>query len=211
MRSNLKTAARRVRGLAMTARGMRGFTMVELLAAIVIIALLAALAIPSFIGMMRDRRVVRAALYMADTYRDARSRSLARGIAVSVRWTSDGAGKGIVELREATVFAPGAGLTRTCQTADWSSGSTDTRQVYSYNFAGTTYELAAMKLYDEGGVAVSFGEICFSPEGPAYVRYTANGTFASLAGVPHYEITNTRTGVLRTVFVPPNGVARLSL
>lgn len=189
----------------------RGFTLVELLASITIIAILAALATPSFIGMIRDRRVVRAGLILVDTYREARTRALSRGNSVTVRWTSDGAGKGAVDVRETIIAPAGTGVTKACTTSDWTDGSTDTRAVSKYDFAGTTFDLAGMTFRTDAGAASSSGEICFAPDGRTFVRYVANGSFTLLAGVPSYEIVNTRTNFKRIVFVPPNGVARYQL
>lgn len=190
---------------------MRGFTLVELIASIVIIALLAALATPSFIAIMRDRRVTQVGVSIADAYREGRSRSLARGIAVLVRWSSDGAGKGKIELRETVVLPPGQGPTKACHTADWSNVSTDSRGFAVQNFSVNIYELASVKLITEGGLDTPFGEICFSPDGRAHVRYADNAAFTPLTGVPRFEVTNTRTQLKRTVYVAPNGVARLAL
>ncbi len=47
--------------------------------------------------------------------------------------------------------------------------------------------------------------------GRTFVRYDASTGFAPLLGAPRVNVTNTRTGLLRSVFVPPNGVARLGL
>jgi type II secretory pathway pseudopilin PulG len=184
---------------------------VELIASIVIIALLAALATPSFIAMMRDRRVAQVGVALADTYREARSRSLARGIAVAVRWQSDGAGKGTISIRETIVLPPGQGTTKACHTADWSSGSADTREVAIQNFAVSPFELASIQLFSEAGAGSPFGETCFAPDGRTHVRYSDAGVFLPLTGVPRFEVTNTRTQLKRTVYLPPNGVARVAL
>lgn len=182
-----------------------------MLAAIVIIALLAALATPSFIAMMRDRRVTQVGISLADTYREARSRALARGIAVAVRWKSDGSGKGTIEIREALVLLPGQGVTKSCHTADWSTGSADTRMVTLQSFASSIYELADIKLFTQAGLDSPFGETCFAPDGRTLVRYSDGAAFEPLAGVPHFEVLNTQTNFKRIVHLPPNGVARLSL
>lgn len=190
--------------------GRRGFTLVELLAAIVIIGLLTALATPSFIAMMRDRRVARAAVILADTYREARTRAMARSNAVLVRWTATGDGKGTLETRETLVQPLTLGPSRGCNTANWAAVSTDTREVYNFNFAGSTYELAEIQLVTEGAADVGFGEMCFSPEGRTWIRY-ANGPFTQLTGVPRYSVVNKKSGFKREVFLPPNGVARVGL
>jgi prepilin-type N-terminal cleavage/methylation domain-containing protein len=189
----------------------RGFTLVELLAAIAIIAVLASLATPSFLAIIRDRRVTQVGILTADSYREARTRSLARGIAVAVRWQSNGAGKGTLEIREAVVFAPGQGTTKGCLTADWSSASADTRRVSAQDFAASVYELASIQLMTEASAASAFGETCFTPDGRAYVRYADNGAFVAQTGVPRFEVLNTRTNLKRIVYLPPNGVARLAL
>jgi type IV fimbrial biogenesis protein FimT len=185
--------------------------MVEMLAAIMIIAVLAALATPSFIAIIRDRRVVRAGLYLADSYREARTRALSRGNSTLVRWRSDGAGKGTVEMYETIVSTTSASVPKACNTADWSIGSSDTRVISIYDFAGTTYELANMKLFSEQGAETAIADICFAPDGRSFVRYTDSGAMSPLTGVLHYDVVNTRTNFRRVVFVPPNGVARLQL
>ncbi len=190
----------------------RGYTLVELLAAIVIIALLAALATPSFIAMIRDRRVVRAGLFVIDTYREARTRGLSRGIAVLVRWRADGTGKGAMQIRESIIVAAGTGaVTKGCTKADWSDASTETREVSKLDFAGSAYELAEMKLFATDGSESQIGDVCYAPDGQAWVRYSDSGGWTQLTGVLRYEVTNTRTSFKRLVFVPPNGVARYQL
>lgn len=190
--------------------GRRGFTLVELLAAIVIIGLLTALATPSFIAMMRDRRVASAAVILADTYREARTRALARGNAVLVRWTATGNGKGTLETRETMVQPVTLGPSKSCTGADWTAGSADTRAVYTLNFASSTYELASIQLVTDGGADTGLGEMCFSPDGRTWIRY-ANGPFSPLTGVPRYDVDNKSNGFRRQVFLPPNGVARVGL
>lgn len=188
----------------------RGFTLVELLTAIVIIALLAALATPSFISMIRDRRVVRSGLFLIDSYREGRTRALSRGVAVLLRWRADGNGRGAMTMRE-VIVASGTGVPKGCSTADWSDGSADTREVSKYTFTSAVYELAEMKLFSTAGVETTLGDVCYSPDGQAYVRYADNDTMTPLTGVLRYDIRNTRTSFKRVVFVPPNGVARYQL
>lgn len=178
---------------------------------IVIIALLAAMATPSFVAMMRDRRVVRAGLMLADTYREARTRALSRGNAVMVRWTAGATGKGTIETRESIIAPAGLGVATGCLTSSWDAASLNTRPVSSFDFSGPTFVLAEMKFFSETNAEATLGEICFSAQGTTYVRYVDNGVWAPLAGVPHYNVTNTNTTLNRVVYVPPNGVARLQL
>ncbi len=175
-----------------------------------IIAMLAALATPSFIAMIRDRRVVRAGLFVIDEYREARTRALARGIAVLVHWQGDASGRGKITMREAIV-APGAGVTKGCTTSDWSDGSADTRVVNEYDFASPTYELLNMTAFSDAGAGAPVTDVCYSPDGRTSVRYADNGVMTPMTGVLKYEVLNNRTNQKRIVFVPPNGVARYQL
>jgi len=64
----------------------RGFTLAEMFAVMAMIGVLAVVASPVFINMVRDRRVSRAAMQVADMYRTARTRALAKGVPVRIHW-----------------------------------------------------------------------------------------------------------------------------
>src|SRR5262249_8427727 len=132
-------------------------------------------------------------------------------IAVLVRWRSDGAGKGTIEIKEVVVQPAGTGLPGTCTTADFTDGAAGTRSGSKVNFDKTRDHLAALKMFTEAGAEAPFADVCFAPDGRTFRRYVETDPMDTLAGVPHYEITNTITSVKRTVFVPPNGVARYQL
>ena len=160
--------------------------------------------------MIRDRRLVRAGLYVIDDYREARTRALSRGIAVLLRWQADGTSRGKITMKEALV-APGAGVTKGCSTSDWSDGSPDVRVVNEYDFASATYELLNVAVFSDAGVGAPVADVCYSPDGRTSVRYSDNGVMTPLTGVLRYEVVNNRTNQKRIVFVPPNGVARYQL
>jgi type IV fimbrial biogenesis protein FimT len=193
----------------------RGFTLLELMVVIAVIGMCAALASPAFINVVRDSRVSKAALETSDMYRLARARAMGRGSAVLVRWTQSGGvtGAGLLEMREAlTPNATGAPLpSSSCATTDWTNASLTSRHITTFDFGTGLYTDAQVRYVDELNAAETFSEICFTPRGRTYVRYGAGGVFSPLVGVPSYTVTNTRSNRVRTVFVPPNGAARVAL
>lgn len=212
------SARRRV--LRRATRAARGFTLMELMAVTILIAVLAAAAAPSFINVVRDRRVQRAATTIMETYRLARMRALGRGAAVLVRWT-DGvgaAGGGLLEVREAiTPIANGAVPDPSClPLGRWVNNSTTSRAVGS--FQPGAYELTDATFIDVDAngndtAPMTVAEICYSPRGRTWIRFASDGatSFTPLNRVPRFDVKNTKSSAIRKVLLPPNGVTRLEL
>ncbi len=179
---------------------------------IVIIGVMAALASPLFINMMRDRRVNQAALAVSEMYRLARSRALGRGAAVLVRWTAGSNGEGTFEMREAVLVDQNTPmLAITCRETNWNT-DTESRRVALFEGKKGQFGLAGFGFFDAaGGGPVGAADICFSPRGRTFFRDAVDEDFVVLAGVPTVVVTNTKTGLQRTVQIPGNGNARLTL
>lgn len=202
-------------------RARRGFTMVELLAVIAVVGLLAAASAPSFIHFLRDRRVADAGAEIANTFRYARARAMGRGTAVDVRYrlapdaldALDPANPNArLVVREAIL----GGLTNqarlgtpNCLGTDWSSGGTNSMFIAMFDERRPRYEPASLQFRDPANAVVAGDvDICFTPRGRVWVNYDGGG-FNPIAGVPYIDVLNADSGMLRRVIIPPSGAARL--
>jgi type IV fimbrial biogenesis protein FimT len=191
----------------------RGFTLLELMAVVTIIAVFAALAIPTAVVQLRDRRVQEAARRIAGVYREARLRALGRGSAMLVRFNA-----GVMTVHEARVGVAVGGNAgcadlpvSSCLNTDWSSTSASQRIIDGYQppSSGELSDLT-VAVTDSADTAVPNLDICFTPMGRGFARrQNTNGPFAPLADA--FVATLSRPGMTRTrqVVLMPNGTARL--
>lgn len=193
----------------------RGFTLVEMMAVVVLITVLASMAIPLATRQIRDRRTQDAAQQIATLYQSARMRAMGRGSAVLVRYTPGT--PGIFTVLEAqrgpndtANGAPNAACAAlpvsSCLTTDWVNASSQQYRVVS------TLDLSA----DSGLTIVMNGstalDMCFTPMGRTYAGVTGQTlnsvTDVYTATVGRAAASNVRP---RQVLVLPNGASRISL
>jgi type IV fimbrial biogenesis protein FimT len=199
-------------------RGRRGFTLIELLAVVAFIGIIAAAASPSLVKALRDRRVENAANSIAELFRIARTRSMGRGSAVLVRWNanaaipSDAVSAAHFTVREAISGPTGIAAelpSTSCFGTDWGDAGVTSKFVMAFDDRRTRYEPAETRFLNPTGAPQTYAEICFTPRGRSFIRYSAAGAFDTLGGVPRIEVKNGTTGLLRFVVVPPHGAARV--
>ena len=196
----------------------------EVMVTVVIIAVFAAIALPSLRKGMRDRRTRLAAEDVARVYRDARLRAMGRGSAVMVHY--DATAK-TFEIREAvaghldTAPATCARLpSSSCQLANFAGTSDVLRgsqsiETLALDLATETTGLKSeLTLPIEG--SPSHFSVCFTPLGRAYSSNVWPPTFSGLmTEVPLIRVYRTELGTTQTVglerrvVVLPNGQARL--
>lgn len=201
--------------------------MVELLAVIAVVGLLAAASAPSFIHFLRDRRVADAGAEIMNTFRYARARAMGRGTAVDVRFRSAPAalaGLNVADpaarlvVKEAVLGGVGnqASLgTPNCLGTDWDVGGAATpnaasRYIMMFDERRDRFHPATASFHDHNNALVAGDvDICFSPRGRVWVNYDDGAGFVALPGVPYIEVLNGDNGMIRRVIIPPSGAARL--
>jgi type IV fimbrial biogenesis protein FimT len=196
------------RGLPLGRR--RGFTLIELVVVVSIIAVFATLAIPTVVSQLRDRRVQEAARTVALVYRQARLRAMGRGSAVLVRF-ADGAFT-VHEARLGVGGDCGDLPVASCTNTTWVTG-TGQRLVDGYGVSSAG-EMSNMTLaiVDAASAAVPALEVCFTPLGRALVRTAVDDDIPFAALDEAYLVSASRPGAGRTrsVVLMPNGSARLT-
>jgi type IV fimbrial biogenesis protein FimT len=164
--------------------------------------------------VLQAQRVSNGARQVADLARGARARAMGRGSAMLLRWSAGAPGDSQesqqVTIREAIVGS-GGGMYRpatSCFQTNW-QGTSNSRFVGGVHLKAEKFQPSTAKFYDPKGTIRTFAEICFTPRGRTFIRYSAGGAFESLNGVPRIEIRHTETTRQRFVVLPPNGAARL--
>jgi type IV fimbrial biogenesis protein FimT len=167
---------------------------------VVIIAVLAAIAVPSVANRLRERRSQEAAERIAILYRSARMRAMGRGAAVFVRY-EDGA----FTVSEAVAQQGGSA---TCLLP---SGSCNSAQRSSV----TTLDVPNSAEYEGVVVAPGTGvgdpvEVCYTPLGRAYTRGASTDPLSPLSRVLSFTVDRGTVGLRRTITVLPSGIARIT-
>lgn len=211
-RKGLRLAGARARGLA-------GFTVIEILVVVLIVTLLAAIALPGIAKRAIGNRARGITQEVASAYRSGRLNALGRGAATLVRYDQVA---GTVTILEA-IQGPAAAQGPLCATmpvnscttamAQWDPASTTHQTLSTIDITGGGDFTSSMLFRDVTGAAASPAviEICFTPAGRTFVRggaaTAASSTFAPMAGSARVAITDPN-GIIRYAAIPPNGAAR---
>jgi type IV fimbrial biogenesis protein FimT len=196
-------------------RNELGFTLVELMVVVVIITVMAVLAVPTLGRQLKNRYTEQAAQELALLYRGARAQSLGRGSAVLYRYeSSPTSGQAMVEVREAVrggIDLAGAALPiSNCALADWPRAPL----IRGFDTSASRhYRELKVVAVDQNNATLARFDVCFSPRGPARVRYATNDAFQTLAEILAFNVFETQAdgaafGLTRRTLLLPNGSAR---
>ncbi len=196
-------------GLRLVVRRARsGFTIIELMVVVAIIAIAMAAALPAMRQAMRDRRTQQAAVAFLNDLREARSRATMRGRAHTVR-VSIAASYTRVDIVE--------GDTNSCRLSNWTMPAS--RVVFVEREWGDPALMVSDIAFDAVAPALPYMEYCFTPMGRMFFRSAPAGVFsgdglgtAAANGGFIYTVRNTEVTdtVARRVFIPLTGIARLA-
>jgi type IV fimbrial biogenesis protein FimT len=194
----------------------RGFTLVELLAVIAMVGIIAAASAPSIIYYLRDRRINDAGSEIANLYRYARARAMGRGSAVNVRYNEtpdalnalDGTDPNArFAVREAVMAGLPASVAATghsvvgdaaqqrlgvpnCRNTNWGAGVPGTLYLGHVDDRRSRFypAYATFRWYNDSVVSGTV-DICFTPRGRVWIDNNGGG-FNAIAGVPYVLLEN---------------------
>lgn len=192
-------------------RRSRGFTLLELMVVVTIIALFAALALPVAADVIRDQRTRGDAMEVVNALRMARARAMGRGSAILVRFgnAQEGSNLRVMEIREAIESTGGGTVlpSANCRTsfpppttntapfpADENPPGVPTSQTLQFRRIafkidaggvplGTTSAVGFQLVDGVGALAPTpLADVCFSPTGRVFARLDPNVPLTPLDG-----------------------------
>jgi prepilin-type N-terminal cleavage/methylation domain-containing protein len=147
-----------------------GFTIVELMVVVTIIAVVSALVLPGAVQVLRERRAQQAATSVLDIARETRTRAMYRGMAHTLVIQSAG-----TALR----FESWEGSSSSCRLSQFGGGLFNAAdRVYALDLSTTTFARDNIGAQVSVPSGASYVQICFTPLGVAFFSTSpiADGT-----------------------------------
>jgi len=195
----------------------RGFSLVELMVVVTIIAVVSALVLPSMVQVIRERHTQQTAVSVLDIVRETRSRAMYRGTSHSLVLETVGA-----SLRMHTY----EGTSSSCRLSRFGGGTFDAAQrIYSLDLTTAAYTRDSIVAEVNTTARETYLQICFTPLGvtffsrspipdgtaPAAVWSNDSSTLGTGSfSVDVFRVTSgTDLGVRRRVIIPLSGMPRM--
>ncbi|MBK8936685.1 MAG: prepilin-type N-terminal cleavage/methylation domain-containing protein [Polyangiaceae bacterium] len=193
-------------------RSRAGFTLIEIMIVVSVVALMAALAAPSIIRIVQDRKSQKDALSLLGMLQDAHTRAFGRGAAVLVTYTEGGANPDRINFRESMLNVDNVG---TLDIPNPSCSGTPSAVVRFWN--PTDRERGTNITMNMNGQAGSFvvgasQELCFTPRGGTRGKTVVPPIqWVNLNDAIQFTVRANDTGNDRFVYLYPNGISRLRI
>lgn len=183
---------------------------------VMIIAILAAMAMPSMLRAKDDQRAYYVAQTIAQTFREARARAIGTGGAQVVTFTV-GTGGTLTWLSAVDAVNQEVGsCTQTAWTGVPITAGAGLRKQATYDFGQNLDAQVGITTALHSLEAVAPTAICFGPSGRVFGAATlaALNTGAALAAVSAIDVSRNpggggTTGIIRAVVLSPSGMARV--
>lgn len=206
------------RVVSVPSRSAAGFTIVELMVVVTLIAVVSALVLPGAVQTMRERKAQQAAISVLDIVRETRSRAMYRGMAHTLVIQTAGS---------ALRFEAWEGTSSSCRLSQFGGGLFNAAErVYVLDLSAANFardHIAAQVSVPSGA---SYVQLCFTPLGVAYFSttpiadatlpsavWTNNSTAIGIGGgfvVDVFQrIAGADGGVRRRVVIPLSGIPRM--
>ena len=204
----------------------RGFTLVELMVVVILIAVLSAIGAPAMLEAQRSRRAYEDAGSIMTIFKNARARAIGdqAAVAVFVNFTTGGTSVGSIVEYESTYRTAGvAGGQATMNTCTAPSGWSGTAPT-SGPIAGSAVLLdgtfvqekidttANITLTVNGSTSAPIA-YCFTPAGRMYIdpspSTSAGPTFTAPTLIPAVLTVKRNVGPARNVLIMPSGAIRM--
>ncbi len=196
----------------------QGFTIVELMVVVTIIAVISALVLPSMVQVVRERHAQQAAISVLDIARETRSRAMYRGVAQTL----------VIETVGTTLRMNSyEGTASSCRLSRFGGGLFDpATRVYTLDLSSAAYTRDGIAAQVSLPAGVTFLQICYTPLGVAFFSTTpipdatlpsavwsndsaAVGSGGSFVVDVYRSASGTDSGVRRRVVIPLAGTPRM--